>query len=237
MMRFFIAIILVIVPLAGAFAGSYEDAVDMLNGTDNSVAIKMFLPFAEADHAGAQVKLASLYRFGIGVNEDIAKSAYWAIRAAENGHIMGMIMTSTNYIMGTGLERDFKKSAEWSRIGAELGNSTSQVAWGTDLLHGRGVKKDRALAATWFERAAETVRAMTFEGIALAYSAGLLSGSHVAEDYERTMYWSERARQAGGLTGKGKLEHWRSNFAWRCQQLKAQSQPLPMSCAKLTSVR
>ena len=110
MMRFFIAIILVIVPLAGAFAGSYEDAVDMLNGTDNSVAIKMFLPFAEADHAGAQVKLATVYRYGVGVEADVVTSAYWAKRAAENGHIMGMIMTSANYLVGTGLERDFKKS-------------------------------------------------------------------------------------------------------------------------------
>lgn len=66
--------------------GDYRKAQDYYQGGSYREAIPLFLNAAEQGHPEAQLKLASMYRHGQGVEKDKRQAEYWEKKAAARGY-------------------------------------------------------------------------------------------------------------------------------------------------------
>jgi TPR repeat protein len=64
-------------------AGPFEDGVAAHGRGDFATALDFFGPLAALGHAGAQIRLVSMYVSGQGVPKDYAEALKWYRRAAE----------------------------------------------------------------------------------------------------------------------------------------------------------
>ena len=64
-----------------------EQGIKEFDAEKFSTAYDLWAPLARQDHAEAQLFMGVLYRYGLGVEQDQLKAAYWYERAANNGDI------------------------------------------------------------------------------------------------------------------------------------------------------
>ncbi len=134
-----------------AFAGPYEDAKAAYDRGDNTAALQIWRPLAQAGEAKAQFWLGAMYDLGRGVPQDHAMAASWYRYAAEQGLPNAQHNLAHMYEMGHGLPADYAMSAAvmWYRRAAEQGYSAAQLNLGALYTEGRGVKRDYAQAYKW----------------------------------------------------------------------------------------
>jgi hypothetical protein len=78
---------------------------------------------AESGHAGAQVALAGLYRFGADRDPDMVKAAYWYRRAAIQGNAIAQLNLGELYETGEGVKHDPIEAYMWLSLAAVRGNA------------------------------------------------------------------------------------------------------------------
>ena len=82
--------------MAPAWA-DFDDGEAALERGDYATAFKEFLPLAEQGDAAAQVTLADMHVFGLGVPRDYARAAQWYRKAAEQGHAKAQFILGVMY--------------------------------------------------------------------------------------------------------------------------------------------
>ena len=109
---------------------------------------------ASADDAGAQYKLARMYRHGDGVVPDSKEEHKWLQRSAEHGNVdaqyeLGMILRE-----GKGVVQDYDAGLKWLKLAANRGNAEAQHELGLVYFSGKGVAQDYVEAYIWLNLAA-----------------------------------------------------------------------------------
>ena len=94
-------------------ASDLEKGVTAYDAGNYQQAMAYWLPLAEKDHAEAQLFLGVLYRYGLGVDRDPARSAYWYERAANNGDIDAQNEIGLFYELGWGVRQDVWVAESW----------------------------------------------------------------------------------------------------------------------------
>jgi hypothetical protein len=122
---------------------------------DAAEAVKWYRKAAEQGDAGAQVFLASRYRYGDGVAKDSAEAAKWYRKAAEQGLDWAQLNLARMYYTGEGVAKDSAEAAKWYMKAAEQGDVESQRVLGQMYDSGEGVTKDPAEAVKWYAEAGE----------------------------------------------------------------------------------
>jgi TPR repeat protein len=136
-----------------AFAASFDDGVAAYSLQQYETAHKIWLELAEAGDEQAQFRLAELYEFGFGVEQDSAKAADWYLRAAESGDGVAQLAYAYLLLGGRGVEEDKSEAALWFRRAARKGIARAQFELATLFFLGEGVEKDLGEAQRWFEMA------------------------------------------------------------------------------------
>lgn len=77
---------------------------------------------AEAGDVEAQMKMATTYYYGYGMEANQAEGAKWYQMAAEQGHLKAIYILGELYYYGSGVEQDVTKAIEWWRKGAAKGD-------------------------------------------------------------------------------------------------------------------
>lgn len=131
--------------------------------TDPAEALKNLWPRAHSGDAEAQYQLGILYGSGTGLALDLAKSAEWHRRAAEQGHDKSQAMVGLFYNTGQGVPRNQAEAIKWWRKSAAQGNADARFNLGMAYWQGEGVPQD-------FDKAAQLFRKMAPAGNTYARS-------------------------------------------------------------------
>ncbi|MCL2389947.1 MAG: hypothetical protein FWD54_03535 [Endomicrobia bacterium] len=140
-----------------------------------------------------QIKLAAMYYYGIGVNQDYAEAAIWYGKAAEQGIADAQYALGGMYYDGRGVEQDYAEAVIWYRKAAEQGIADAQYALGGMYYDGRGVEQRYSGAVNWYKKAAE-------QGFADAqYTLGGMyyDALGVIQDYDKAFNWYQKAAEQG----------------------------------------
>lgn len=166
-----LAFVLALAPSSAAEAGLDEGKAAFL-AADYETASAELRPLAQAGNAEAQYVLGVMYSHGRGVGRDLAESARWYEKAAQQGH------ARAQFNLGFMLYNDgrYAAAAPWLLKAAEQGVAMAQGLVGAMYADGKGVAKDPLRAYWWTLRAAE-------QGVAGAqYDAGMMCVARLADN-------------------------------------------------------
>jgi hypothetical protein len=103
---------------AGCSGPTFEEGLTAYQQGNHEEAAQVWRQLAREGHPRAQHHLANLYRGGLGVDRDLARSAHWAERAATQGHPQAQFNLAHLMDKGMGVERDPAKAYKWYRRAA-----------------------------------------------------------------------------------------------------------------------
>jgi hypothetical protein len=152
-------------------------------------AVGYFRKAAEQGLAGAQFDLATSYRRGLGVPQDLHQSFSWLRQAAQQGHRTAQFNLALMYGMGQGTTEDLAQAFFWMRKAAEQGDADAQHKLALSYIHGHGVPKSVELAVPWTLKAAQ-------QGHPEAqFYAGVMheGGEGLEQDTQRAIAWYRKA--------------------------------------------
>ena len=121
-----------------------------------------------------EMELAADYFVGRGVPKDLAQSAYWYRKAADQGNPSAQMNLGYLYVSGIGVTRDPAEGAKWYRR-ASSSIPDAKVNLATLYLRGIGVKQDTDEALRLLQSAAEKGdgRADAYLGLATYLGSGI----------------------------------------------------------------
>lgn len=133
----------------------YKQAVDAYEDEDFAAAFKLFQQPAKQNHIKAQMKLASMYYDGKGVDRNSTLSAYWYKQAAERGDMVAQSFLAALYRFGSGVNKDISKAVYWYGQAARRGNAEAQLALGMMYYNGTEIPKNLSKAKKLLSLAAK----------------------------------------------------------------------------------
>ena len=89
-----------------------------------------------------QLELAADYFAGRGVPKDLAQSAYWYRKAADQGNPAAQVYLGYMYTVGMGVPQDRAEAVRWYRRAGSAGYAEAEVNLAALYLRGDGVKLD-----------------------------------------------------------------------------------------------
>ena len=104
-----------------ASRADFENAAEAYRRNDFVTAFEAFKPLAEHDDARAQTVLALMYKYGEGVDKDLATALAWYLRAAELNYAPAQFHAGVMLADGLGTEPDEERAALWLARAAESG--------------------------------------------------------------------------------------------------------------------
>jgi TPR repeat protein len=93
-----------------------EKGIKAFDADDFVTARNYWQPLALNDHAEAQLFMAVLYRYGLGVERDQARAAYWYEQAASNGDVDAQSEIGFFYETGLGVKQDVWEAQSWYQM-------------------------------------------------------------------------------------------------------------------------
>eukprot|EP01114_Cavostelium_apophysatum_P010160 TRINITY_DN2362_c0_g1_i1.p1 TRINITY_DN2362_c0_g1~~TRINITY_DN2362_c0_g1_i1.p1 ORF type:complete len:372 (-),score=78.37 TRINITY_DN2362_c0_g1_i1:1077-2192(-) len=157
---------------------------------------------AEQDQSEAQFLLATSYREGRGVNQDLDSALYWYKRAAVQGNEVAIMEVAYAYYHGQGVPLNKVESRRWFDLGAE--KQIPAALWQGSWLYfsGQGGTKDEKRGIECLKRAAmlEThTSAMQF------YGQMTFDGECTEKNEVEGLRWIEKAADMGNSQAKQEL--------------------------------
>jgi TPR repeat protein len=123
------------------------------NRGDYAVALKEWLPQAQAGDAAAALNVGALYDMGHGVPQDFAQALTWYRRAAAAGSATAMFNVGVMYDSGRGVAVDRSEAARWYEKAARRGDGRAAYDLALMYENGDGVRRDPAHAERLLQQA------------------------------------------------------------------------------------
>ncbi len=133
----------------------YRQAINAYKDEDFAAAFKLLQQPAKQNHIKAQLKLASMYYDGKGVERNSTLSAYWYKQAADQGDMVAQSFLAALYRFGSGVNKDIGKAVYWYGQAAMRGNPEAQLALGMMYYNGTEIPKNLSKAKKLLSLAAK----------------------------------------------------------------------------------
>lgn len=137
--------------------------------------------------------LAEAYRFGLGVPEDLARSAEYVRQGALLGNVSLRLQMGVYYREGWGVPQSFSEARRWLENAAGFGFPNALSALADLYRNGQGVPQDHAKALTYYRQAAAGGHTDAMNSVGMAY----MRGEGVERDLAQGIYWLSRASEQG----------------------------------------
>ena len=174
---------------------SMDDAVKAFRDGDYKLAFKELGDFAAKGDKIAQGLLAQMYRDGLGITQDYAKSAVWYEKAALQGDDDAQMNLGWQYLTGEGVETDYDRAMQWLHKAAAQNNARAELYIGGIYMDGAGVAQDYAQAMHWFHKSSDDGDIYAPEKISALY----YFGQGVKPDLDQALLWRKLAAERGNL--------------------------------------
>ncbi|MCL2851945.1 MAG: stalk domain-containing protein [Defluviitaleaceae bacterium] len=156
-----------------------------------------FVYLAEQGDVDAQTRLFQRYVR----EENYARAAYWAERAAEQGDAASQTALGIMYLGGQGVSQSNEQAEYWARRAADQNFAEGQTLIGFMYMSGLGVTLDYEQAIYWFEQAIEQGNASAQSNIGIMY----FMGWGKTQDHEQAVYWYRRSAEQGYAMAQSNL--------------------------------
>ena len=130
-------------------------AASEVSASDEERIIQELQQKAEAGDANSQYEVAFYYAYGIGIEKDDTKAAYWYKKAAIQENPSAQFSLALCYFTGTGVPKDEIHALHWLKNAAEQNHPEAQFQLGICYLNGSVVKTDTTQAYYWIKKAAD----------------------------------------------------------------------------------
>ncbi len=121
---------------AAAWAG-LDEGWEALKRGDYATAMREFRPLAKQSHAKAQFFLGFMYKYGLGVPQDLAEAVKWYRKAAEQGFARAQSNLGFMYRKGHGVPQDYVRAYAWYDLAASRypsGEDRDRAARNRDMI-------------------------------------------------------------------------------------------------------
>ena len=120
-------------------------------------AVEYYEKASNVGSANANVRLAYLYKEGLGVEKDYKKAKRYYLKAAKKGIADGSLGIALLYHNGgNGITQNHQTAMEWYLIAAEKKSADAMILIGWIYQNGHGdFKEDYNTAANWYQKAIE----------------------------------------------------------------------------------
>ena len=157
---------------------------------------------AEKGDAKQQSLLAYAYRHGPG-GRDLAESARWYRKAADQGNAYAQNTLGLIYDRGEGTSQDYVEAAKWYRKAADQGYAPAQFNLGVMYDKGEGVAQDYVEAIKWYRKAADKGFEPAYFNLGVKYD----NGQGVAQNFTEAVRWYRKAAYQGWDAAHFNLGH------------------------------
>lgn len=137
--------------------------------------------------------LAELYRYGLGVEPDLARAAEYTRQGALMGSATLRVGLAVFYRNGWGVPQSYSEALSWLQLAAMAGDTVGLQALGDMYARGEGTEQDPARALTFYKRAADAGSTDAMNAIGMAY----MRGEGVEVDLNQGIQWLTRASERG----------------------------------------
>lgn len=149
----------------------FEQATLYLQEEKDAEAIAAYRKAAEMGHPLAMEFLGDLYRYGIGVEEDIEEACRWYKLAAEEGNGEAMYKIGYMYYYGYGVEESNDEAFKWFSDAAELGNENGTMMLASCYRYGFGTERNLDEAIRLFTKMGNMGNIDAMQSLAFIYSS------------------------------------------------------------------
>lgn len=141
---------------APAAKADFAQGVRAYETGDYKAAHDAWLPLANRGDVAAMRNIGHLYRWGQGVEKDIAQAIHWYRMAAEKGFSRAQANLAAIYLQGDeGTPVDYDEAHKWFAAAAVQNLAVAQYNLGLMYELGLGVEKNEARALGWYNLAAK----------------------------------------------------------------------------------
>lgn len=141
----------------------------------------------------AYMGLVEMYRFGLGVPQDMARAADYARKGAMMGNAPLRLVLAGYYKQGWGVPQSFSEARRWLEIASYSGYPGALTALGDIYRKGEGVPPDPSLAMKYYRAAAANGKTDAMNNLGMAY----MRGDGVPEDTTQGIQWLTQASELG----------------------------------------
>lgn len=196
-----------------------------------------YLKAANEGDVDAQIRLAQVYEYGIGVKQNYTQALQWYQKAAKQNESYAQFELGMQYY----LDGNAKRAVNWFEKAANQGYAHAQFYMGIMYAYGSGVAKNSYKALYWFEQAAkhnesyaDKLAMMFADGIAVSQNrqksvdwharfaqhdaVRLLDiakryryGNQVSANNKQALYWYQQAANQGALEASFWLAYYYAN--------------------------
>jgi uncharacterized protein len=182
-----------LVAMAVAVAGPFDDATAAYQRGDYATAMLIFKPLADRGDAVAQCKVGLMYFHGEGASQDYGEAVKWFHKAADQGNAVAQFNLGVMYRNGQGVSQNYAQSFQWYQSAADQGNLEAQMAVASMYHAGQGVPRNDAEALKWFGKAADQGNTDAQELVGFMY----LHGKGTPKDLARAYVWFNLSASQG----------------------------------------
>lgn len=141
---------------APAAKADFVQGVRAYEAGDHKAAYEAWLPLANRGDVAAMRNIGHLYRWGQGVEKDIAQAIHWYRLAAEKGFSRAQANLAAIYLQGEeGTAVNYDEAHKWFAAAAVQNLAVAQYNLGLMYELGLGVEKNEARALGWYNLAAK----------------------------------------------------------------------------------
>jgi len=162
---------------------------------------KCFERGAREGYAPAQVNLAVMNVYGLGMPQNYGAALYWLKSAAESRNPQAYTNLGILYLKGWGVQQNYAEARKYFELAAEAGDTGAMVNLGYLADGGLGSAVDHKAAAEYYRHAAERGDALGQNNLADLY----LRGEGVAQSDAQAFAWFEKAAEQGNTGARIKL--------------------------------
>lgn len=142
--------------IAPAAKADFAQGVRAYEAGDHKAAYDAWLPLANRGDVAAMRNIGHLYRWGQGVEKDIAQAIHWYRMAAEKGFSRAQANLAAIYLQGDeGTPVDYDEAHKWFAAAAVQNLAVAQYNLGLMYELGLGVEKNEPRALGWYNLAAK----------------------------------------------------------------------------------
>lgn len=149
----------------------YEQACQYLDQDKFTEAAAAYRKAAEMGHTFAMELLGDLYRYGVGVEEDLEEACRWYKLAAEEGNDEAMYKVGYMHWLGIGVEEDNYEAFKWFSKAAECGNEDGIMLLATCYKFGYGTDRNLDEAIRLYTKVANNGNIEAMQSLAEIYSS------------------------------------------------------------------
>ncbi len=132
-----------------------EQGESAARSSKHKEAFPLYLEAAVLGNAAIQLRVSSLYFFGLGVPKNHSLGVMWLQKSADQGYSDAQAALGAMYYEGSDvLKANYAEAVKWLGLAANQGNAGAQKILGDAYMDGHGVLKDEAVAMRWFRSSA-----------------------------------------------------------------------------------